>query len=402
MTRSAAGKSRWRRLAPYWYVILIFWLVSLGLYAYHLATGITPGRVAFQISFLNFAIYWYGIIITGGIALGAYVTAKLALARAETLLAAQVPPAIRHRSVSDLPLPDEIQAILRRQKVITLGQLLLQWGFSPVYTGLNPAGQAELRHVLASQPGLKPAWLDDTPWRIWDPNHVWNGVIWCLILAVIGARLYHILTPSPSMAEVGINSPLDYFNHPLELLNFRRGGLGIYGGLAGGALGLWLYTRRSRIPMLAWADLAVVGLALGQAIGRWGNFLNQELYGRPTNVPWAVYIDPAYRLPDYADFSRFHPAFLYESLWNFMSFLVLHTLATRYAARLKTGDLMALYIILYAIGRTLLELVRLDSRLVSIGGVSLGLPVATLVSLVLAAIMAVWLVARHRRPTPAG
>ena len=154
--------------------------------------------------------------------------------------------------------------------------------------------------------------------------------------------------------------------------------------------------------MLAWADLAVVGLALGQAIGRWGNFLNQELYGRPTNVPWAVYIDPAYRLPDYADFSRFHPAFLYESLWNFMSFLVLHALATRYAARLKTGDLMALYIILYASGRTLLELVRLDSRLVSIGGVSLGLPVATLVSLVLAAIMAVWLIARHRRPTPAG
>ncbi len=157
------------------------------------------------------------------------------------------------------------------------------------------------------------------------------------------------------MAAVGIFSPLDYFRNPYQLINFRNGGLGIYGGIAGGALGLFLYSRRARIPMMGWADLAVVGLALGQVFGRWGNFFNQELYGRPSDLPWAVHIDPAYRLPEYSDVSRFHPAFLYESLWSLLTFFVLYTLAKRYSNRLLTGELTALYLIFYAVGRSLLE-----------------------------------------------
>ena len=183
----------------------------------------------------------------------------------------------------------------------------------------------------------------------------------------------------------------------MQLLNFRGGGLGIYGAMVGGLLAILLYTRRHRLPMLAWADLAVIGAALGQAIGRWGNFFNQELYGRPTNLPWAVTIDPLHRLPDYADFSTFHPAFLYESLWSLLTFGVLLWLYRRRGERLLSGELLALYLVAYAVGRSLLELVRLDSRAVPFLGLETGLAVATLVSLLVALVAIVAVVVRRAR-----
>jgi phosphatidylglycerol:prolipoprotein diacylglycerol transferase len=198
------------------------------------------------------------------------------------------------------------------------------------------------------------------------------------------------------MEAVGIYSPLDYFRNPYQLINLRNGGLGIYGGIAGGALGLWIFTRRQRLPSLAWADLAAVGMALGQVFGRWGNYFNQELYGRPTNLPWGITIEPTYRLPAYSEYSRFHPAFLYESLWSLLTFLILLTLARRYSEKLLTGDLMALYLVMYAIGRTLLETVRLDSRLLTLGSLQLNMAVATFVSLLIALAMIIWRFAAHR------
>ena len=179
----------------------------------------------------------------------------------------------------------------------------------------------------------------------------------------------------------------------MQLINIRNGGLGIYGGIVGGVLGLIWYTRRHRLPLPVWADLAAIGLALGQMMGRWGNFFNQELYGSPTNLPWAVRINPENRLPAYADIERFHPAFLYESLWSLMSLIVLYRLATKYADRVHPGELTALYLIFYAVGRTLLEFVRLDSRTVA----GLNLPIATAVSLLIAGVMAAWIIIRRRR-----
>ncbi|MFW6097344.1 MAG: prolipoprotein diacylglyceryl transferase, partial [Chloroflexota bacterium] len=223
------------------------------------------------------------------------------------------------------------------------------------------------------------------------------GLLWCLILAIVGARLYHVFTPSPSMAEVGINSPADYFRNPMQLINLRRGGLGIYGGIAGGALGLLLYSYRHRMSALKWADVAVIGVALGQFVGRWGNFFNQELYGAPTTVPWAVWIEPQYRLSGFTEFNRFHPAFLYESIWNLLAFVVLFMLWRRYRRRLLDGDIMASYLILYAVGRVLMELVRLDSRPFSLAGLTFDVPVATVVSVVVALAMVAWIVWRHRK-----
>ena len=384
-----------RRIEPYWYAIVLVLALGAGLFVYHLATGITPPRAAVNI--LGFPIYWYGIWIVTGIGLGAWVVARLATGRARIAYEAAVPPETRDRPLDEELLPAEILAPLAERKITTLGQLIWEMGLDPRRLGLKKDVTADLARRLADAPGVDPLWLSDAPWRVWSPDHVWYGLLWIMILALIGARLYHVLTPSPSMAAVGIYSPLDYFRDPLQLLNFRGGGLGIFGGLAGGLLGMVIYTRRARIPFLGWADLAVVGLALGQAIGRWGNFFNQELYGRPTDLPWAITIDPVYRLPDFAAYERFHPAFLYESLWSLGTFFVLLWLARRRNVRLLPGELMALYLVAYAVGRMLLELVRLDSRAVPFFGLETGVAVATLVSLAIAVVAIAAVLARRLR-----
>lgn len=385
-----------KKIEWYWILIVLLLLIAGGLFVYHLVTGQTPDRIAFSLG-QGFEVYWYGIWIVGGIALGAYVVSCLADGRGTAVFRQQVPTAIQQKPIAILELPDEISLILNKHKITTVGNLLLAWGYNPKSLGLNQEGLELVHSRLSDTPKIKETWLTDAPWRIWNPDHVWNGLIWVLILAVIGARLYHVLTPSPSMAAYGIESPLDYFQNPYQLINLRNGGLGIYGGILGGLLGLLIYTRRAKIPMLAWADLAVVGLALGQVFGRWGNFFNQELYGAPTNLPWAITIDPAYRLAAYSQYSQFHPAFLYESLWSLLTFLTLYFLVTRYSQKLLAGEVMALYLIFYAIGRTLLEMVRLDSRMINLGFMQLDMAVATLVSLVIAVFMAGWIVIRRRR-----
>jgi phosphatidylglycerol:prolipoprotein diacylglycerol transferase len=377
-------------IEPYWYLIVPVLMAGLILFVAHLVYGFTPGRVFIRIAPLGFDVYWYGVCIVGGIGLGSYVVSRLVMERGMVLFNGQVPKTLQRKPVSSLSLPGEIERILAKRGIRTVGKLLLAWGFDPRNLGLSREGLQETHKQLKEMPGVQAIWLTDAPWRPWNPDHVWNGVIWCLVLGVIGARLYHVLTPSPSMAAFGITSPLDYFRNPSQLINLRNGGLGIYGGLAGGALGLFWYTRRQRLPMIAWADMAVVGMALGQVFGRWGNFFNQELYGGPSELPWAITIEPAHRLPEYSEFSRFHPAFLYESLWSLLAFLVLLILARRYSHKLLTGDLMALYLVFYAVGRTLLETVRLDSRLVTIGGVTLNMAIATLVSILIAVGMIGW------------
>lgn len=196
--------------------------------------------------------------------------------------------------------------------------------------------------------------------RKMNPDTVWDALIWLLIGGVVGARLWHILTPPPSMVAQGI-TPLYYLTHPLDLINTRAGGLGIPGAVIGGGLALYIFCRRKKISFLAWADLAAPALALGQAIGRWGNFVNQELYGKPSTLPWAIKIDPAHRLKEYAAYETFHPLFLYESLWNLANLFLLLWLASKKKDWLKEGDQFIIYLIVYPLGRFLLEFLRLDS-----------------------------------------
>jgi phosphatidylglycerol:prolipoprotein diacylglycerol transferase len=189
---------------------------------------------------------------------------------------------------------------------------------------------------------------------------VWDGLIWVLIGGIIGARLWHVFTPPPSMVEAGYTT-LYYLTHPLDLINTRAGGLGIPGAVIGGGLALYLFCRRKKMSFLLWADIAAPGVALAQAIGRWGNFINQEVYGKPTTLPWAIKIDPINRLPGFESYSTFHPLFLYESIWNLLNMALLLWIGRKFAHKLKDGDIFLGYTMGYSIARFLLEFLRLDS-----------------------------------------
>jgi phosphatidylglycerol:prolipoprotein diacylglycerol transferase len=191
---------------------------------------------------------------------------------------------------------------------------------------------------------------------------VWDALIWVLIGGIIGARLWHVFTPPPSMVALGYTT-MYYLTHPLALINTRAGGLGIPGAVIGGGLALFFYARRRKTSFLLWADIAVPGVALAQAIGRWGNFFNQELYGKPSSLPWAIYINPENRVPGYIQYSTFQPLFLYEAIWNLMIMGLLLWMDRRLAGKLKDGDIFLTYLVLYPIGRFFLEFLRLDSPL---------------------------------------
>lgn len=224
-----------------------------------------------------------------------------------------------------------------------------------------------------------------------NPENVWDALIWAMVGGIIGARLWHVFTPPPSMVDAGRTTAW-YFQNPLEILMVWNGGLGIPGAVAGGMLALYLFSRRYKLNFARFADIAAPGLALGQAIGRWGNYVNQELYGAPTTLPWAISIDPLYRVAGFTDPAlKFHPVFLYESLGNLLIMLALLYVARRYAGWLKDGDVFLIYLILYPILRVLLEFVRLDSSEV------FGLNANQTLMLVLAAVAGYFLAQRHRR-----
>jgi phosphatidylglycerol:prolipoprotein diacylglycerol transferase len=224
-----------------------------------------------------------------------------------------------------------------------------------------------------------------------DPDIVWDALIWALVFGVIGARLYHVFTPSKSLLEAGIDTRY-YLTHPIDLIAAWNGGLGMPGAIIGGAIGLWLFTRRNNIDIRILLDVAAPATAFGQALGRWGNFINQELYGPPTDLPWGIYIRPENRLEGFETFERFHPLFLYESLWNLANVVLLVWLYRKYPNRLKPGDLFLIYLISYPLGRFLLEFLRIDY--VPLFGINFNQIVMLLVALASAGFL-YW---RHRQP----
>lgn len=176
-------------------------------------------------------------------------------------------------------------------------------------------------------------------------------------LGVIGARLYHV-----------IDQWSYYMQNPGALIGTQ--GLGIFGAIIGGALGLIIYTRWKKLGTLRWLDIFAPGLILAQAVGRWGNFFNQELYGYPTDLPWGIYIDPAHRLAGYGLSSHFHPLFFYEFLWNLLGFAWLMVAGRKLRSRLRDGDIFLLYVIHYGVGRFFLEGLKIDVW--TVGGVPMA------------------------------
>ena len=227
-----------------------------------------------------------------------------------------------------------------------------------------------------------------------NPDHVWNALIVLMILGLLGARLYHVIS-QPAGADPNLRS--QYWEDPIKIIAFWDGGLrglGIFGAIVGGLLGLWLYTKWQKLSFAEWCDIAAVGLPLGQAIGRWGNWFNQELYGTPTRLPWGTPIESIYRLPQFAGLpeeTRFHPTFLYESLGNLLVFFALSYVAVNWGRFTRKGDIALLYLILYPLVRFFAEMQRPDAW---IAGRS-GIPAAQLVSLAMMAIAALWILWRH-------
>lgn len=218
---------------------------------------------------------------------------------------------------------------------------------------------------------------------------VWDGLPWVVIAGIIGARLWHVFTPTPTDIANGITTEY-YLTHPLALIDIRQGGLGIPGAVIGGALAVWIIARIKKIDFFVITDSVAPGLALAQAIGRWGNFFNQELYGAPTDLPWALYIEPCKRLPGFENIERFHPLFLYEALWNLGGMALMLWLGRRFERRLKTGDIFLSYLIIYPVGRFLLEFLRLNSA--QIAGINFNQWFMAAVALIAAAAIVV----RHK------
>jgi len=222
----------------------------------------------------------------------------------------------------------------------------------------------------------------------YDPALALDALFFVIPLGFIGARLYHVVTDYGLYADDPIPGVFEVWN----------GGLGIYGAIAGGFLGLLLFGWYRGVSPLVFADAAAPGVILAQAIGRWGNYFNQELFGRPSDLPWAIRIAPENRPAQFANATSFHPTFLYESIWDVLVCLILLWIARRFASRLRDGDMVLLYVSLYSVGRFFVETLRVDPAFL-IGGSTRG---NLFVSSLLALGCAMILLLRHSRPPRKG
>ncbi len=216
-----------------------------------------------------------------------------------------------------------------------------------------------------------------------DVDRLYDFAFVAAVLGFAGARLAYVA------------QNLDfYLAHPARIFAVWEGGLSMHGVLLGGLLAVVLFARRMGVPFLTLADVVAPAVPLGQAIGRWGNFFNQELFGYPTEVPWKMYVAPEFRPSAWADSAFFHPTFLYESFWNLGVLGLLLWYRRRPAAR--EGDVLFLYLASYSLGRFWVEFFRIGTPL------ALGLTLAQWVSLAIVAGCSGWLLVRARQPLKNG
>lgn len=220
-----------------------------------------------------------------------------------------------------------------------------------------------------------------------DSDQVWNIILLGAVGGLIGARLYHV-----------VHEWAYYSEHLEQIVQIWVGGIGIPGGIAGGVGAIFLYSRASRLNFARWLDIGAPALLLAQAIGRLGNWVNQELYGPPTDLPWGISIQDIHRIPPYHDLdaypvdtTRFHPLFAYESILNLVGMGLLLWIGRRYARRLYDGDIAMLYLVWYGSVRTALETFRTGNWLIG------GVPTAMILGIGFAIFGAAVIIIRHAR-----
>lgn len=274
----------------------------------------------------------------------------------------------------------------------TLSPLLIAYAIPSPSSGVWELGPLPLRgYALSIISGIIVAiWLSERRWvaRGGQAGDISDLAIWAVPFGLVGARLYHVATDSALYFGDGRN--------PWDALAIWRGGLGIWGGVAMGALGVYIGARRKGIRLLPVLDTMAPTVLVAQALGRWGNWFNQELYGRPTTLPWGLEIDPEH-YPDGSTFAAgtlFHPTFLYEFLWNIAAFLVLVALDRRY--QFGRGRMLALYVLFYTAGRGWIESLRIDTvQLIDVGGLRFNV----WTSIVLFVLAAAYLLLSRRLPS---
>jgi len=252
------------------------------------------------------------------------------------------------------------------------GPMLFEWGAIAVRWYGFLIASAVLIGVTLSQNLAKR--------RQVNPELLADLAIWLVIAAIPAARIYYVVFQWEQ-----------YQNNPGDIIAIWKGGIAIHGAILGGTIAAVIFAKIQKVSIWVLADLVMPSLALGQAIGRWGNFFNSEAFGRPTDLPWKLYIPPASRPFDYANFEYFHPTFLYESIWNLLVLgllLFIFFQSLKPTSPIKTGTLALVYLVAYSIGRFFVEGLRTDSLMAG------QLRTAQIVSLILISLGAfglVWL-----------
>ncbi|QMU76189.1 prolipoprotein diacylglyceryl transferase [Streptacidiphilus sp. PB12-B1b] len=218
-----------------------------------------------------------------------------------------------------------------------------------------------------------------------NPDDVLDIALWAVPFGIVGGRLYHVITDPELYFKAG--------EQPIRALYIWDGGLGIWGAVALGAVGAWIGCRRKGVPLSGFADALAPGLILAQAIGRWGNYFNQELYGDPTKLPWGLLIDPAHRPPATPSLGVYQPTFLYESIWDIGCCLLLLWADRRWS--MHSARLFALYAAAYTAGRGWIEALRDDHA-----NRFLGLRLNDWTSLVVFLVAVAFLIATRNKPAP--
>ncbi len=216
-------------------------------------------------------------------------------------------------------------------------------------------------------------WLGEHRWRArgGDGEKFEYAVFWAIPIGIVGARFYHVITHLGDYFAPGVN--------PWSVFFIWEGGIAIFGAIGFGALGAFIGCRRHGVRLSSFADCVAPGIAFAQAIGRFGNWFNQELYGWPTTQPWGLEIDQAHRVPGYTQYATFQPMFAIEAVWDVICGVTLLVVDRR--TTMGRGKLLALYVALYGLGRSFTEGVRLDYSYDTFGPIRFNQAVAMLICL---------------------